>query len=382
MTSTIRERRQQVAEFLRTQSQATLSVMAEATGLSRSSVHRHQQAITACEHHPASRWWETAGGYQWLVRLVIAVVYHFGIKQGVGAESLSAFLKAIHLDAQVGCSPTALRQLKHRVEAAIVDYANAYVARCQPREGQGVWLGADETFFGLPTLVLMELASGFIFVETEAEDRTYDTWKAQLPPEWSQTGWTCHGLVSDEARVLIKLATTGLGTVSVADLFHTLRNLGRPIGQALGSQLARLDKHEKQLRHRLSQAATDNSDTALQTQYDAVVHQHQRASDDQQRYRQRRQTISLTVHPFDVETSQWQLATDLSTRLSTLLPTLNALAADYGEASALSAVATFERQIPALAQGVHAWWRWTTQALAVETRWHNGCSATLWRSIP
>jgi hypothetical protein len=64
-------------------------------------------------------------GYGWLVRLVIAVVYHFGIKHSVGAESLSAFFKAIHLETQVGCSPTALRQLKHRVEAEVVAYEAA-----------------------------------------------------------------------------------------------------------------------------------------------------------------------------------------------------------------------------------------------------------------
>jgi len=74
-------------------------------------------------------------GYRWLVCLVIAVVYHFGIKQGVGAESLSAFFKAIHMDTHVGSSPTALRQLKHRVEAAIVDYASAQAEDCQPTEG-------------------------------------------------------------------------------------------------------------------------------------------------------------------------------------------------------------------------------------------------------
>ena len=97
MTSTIRERRQQVAALIKTQSRAALSALAEATGLSRSSVHRHRQSIVRAEQHPESGWWETAVGYQWLVRLAIAVVYHFGIKQGVGAESLSAFFKAIHL---------------------------------------------------------------------------------------------------------------------------------------------------------------------------------------------------------------------------------------------------------------------------------------------
>jgi len=368
MTSTIRERRQQVADILKTQGQVALSAIAEATGLSRSSVHRHQQSIARAEQYPESSGWETPVGYQWLVRLVIAVVYHFGIKQGVGAESLSAFFKAIHLDTHVGSSPTALRELKHRVEAAIVEYGSAVAEDCQPSEGQGVWLGADETFFGLPTLVLMELASGFIFTEVDTEDRTYNTWTAQLPPGWEQAGWTCHSLVSDEARALIKLATTGLGTVSVADLFHTLRNLGRPLGRSLGQQLAQLDKQAKLLLHRLSQAASDETQTALQAQYDAVIQQRQRVMEDQQRYRQTRQAISLSVHPFDLETGQWQLATDLRARLSALLPTLNALATDYGGAAAVAAVATFERQIPALAQGVHAWWHWVTQALPAETQ--------------
>jgi hypothetical protein len=332
MTSTIRERRQQVAEFLNMQGRVALHVQAEATGLNRSSVHRHRQAIERAEQHPESGWWESAVGYQWLVRLVIAVVYHFGIKQGVGAESLSAFFKAIQVDTHVGSSPTALRQLKHRVEAAIVDYGSTQTEHCQPIAGQGVWLGGDETCFGLPILVLMELASGFIFTAVETEDRTYNTWKAPLPAGWESAGWRCHALVSDEARALIKLALTGLGTVSVADLFHTLRNLGRPLGRSLGQSLASLEKQAQPLLHRLSQAADDETQTALQTQYDAVIHQQQRVIDDQQRYRQTRQTISLSVHPFDLDTGEWQLATDRSTRLSALLPTLNALAADYGGA--------------------------------------------------
>jgi hypothetical protein len=368
MTSTIRERRQQVADFLKTQGQLALSTIAEMTGLSRSSVHRHQQSIARAEQYPESSGWETVVGYRWLVRLVIAVVYHFGIKQGVGAESVSAFFKAIHLDTHVGSSPTALRQLKHRVESAIVEYGSAQAEDCQPSDGQGVWLGADETFFGLPTLVLMELASGFIFTEVETKDRTYSTWEAELPPAWKQAGWHCHSLVSDEARALIKLAMTGLGTVSVADLFHTLRNLGRPLGRSLGQQLAQLEKQARQVLHRLSQATSAEAKTALQSEYDAVLQHQQRVMDDQQRYRQTRQAISLSVHPFELETGQWQLATDLSTRLRALLPILNALAADYGGASAVSAVATFERQIPALAQGVHAWWQWVTQALSAQTQ--------------
>ena len=81
---------------------------------------------------------------------MIGVVEHFGIQQGVGVESLSVCCKAIHIDTHLGCSPTALRHLKHRVEAEIVDDgSSAQAESCPPTESQGVWLGADEPFFGL-----------------------------------------------------------------------------------------------------------------------------------------------------------------------------------------------------------------------------------------
>ena len=63
----------------------------------------------------------------------------------------------------------------------------------------------SQTFFGLPLLVLVELASGFIFIGTECENRTYATWVKQLEQWWNHTQWQCHYLVSDGARALIKL---------------------------------------------------------------------------------------------------------------------------------------------------------------------------------
>jgi len=55
-------------------------------------------------------------GGAWLKLLVLGVVYYFGIKQGIGAESLSEFLKAMRMNRHVGCSATALRSLKHAYE--------------------------------------------------------------------------------------------------------------------------------------------------------------------------------------------------------------------------------------------------------------------------
>jgi len=156
MLSTIRERSQKVADYLKNHATEGIEAIAQATGLSKSSVHRHQQAITERNQYPEAAFWETAAGYQWLIRLVVAVLYHFGIKQGIGADSLSSFFRDLHLETHVGISASALRQFEQRISEMILAYEAAQAETCQRVEGRGICLGADETFFGLPILVLIE----------------------------------------------------------------------------------------------------------------------------------------------------------------------------------------------------------------------------------
>jgi len=121
MPFNIRERSQKVASCIKTKASETLKVIANTTGLHPSSVYRHQQAIKRRDQYPESSFWETEAGYQWLLRLVFGLVYPFGVKQGVGAESLSEFIQAIHLDTPVASSPSALRQMKGPVHQAVLD---------------------------------------------------------------------------------------------------------------------------------------------------------------------------------------------------------------------------------------------------------------------
>jgi hypothetical protein len=169
--------------------------------------------------------WDQSAGYRWLRRFVVGVVYCFGIKHGLGAESLSEFFHVIGLHHYVASSPSALRQLKHRLQQAILDYEQVQAPNCQPQAGQGICLGGDETFFGKPVLVLLELASGFLFVETEQDNRTYESWVEALAQSWASAGWRCHYFVSDGARALLKFGTQALGCVSIPDVFHALRAL-------------------------------------------------------------------------------------------------------------------------------------------------------------
>ena len=76
--------------------------LAKRTGLSKSSVQRHLQAVKRRDRYPESSLWETEAGRTWLIRLVVATLFVFGLKRGVGAETLSAFFGCLHLEAHVG----------------------------------------------------------------------------------------------------------------------------------------------------------------------------------------------------------------------------------------------------------------------------------------
>ena len=144
--------------------------VARQTGFSKSSVHRLKQAILRRDQHPESWFWETREGQQWLIRLVVATLYTFGLKRGVGAETLSEFLLRLGLQSQIGCSPSALRHLMQLLEQAIVETTQEWEREGITQGQIGPIIGAvDETFLQCMMLVFMDLASGYLLIEEPAE---------------------------------------------------------------------------------------------------------------------------------------------------------------------------------------------------------------------
>jgi hypothetical protein len=111
---------------IRAHGQQSIRRLTEHTGLSKSSVHRHLQAIKRRDRYPESSLWETEAGRSWLIRLVVATLFVFGLTRGVGAETLSEFFGRLHLEAHVGCSPNALRRVMHTLERIILDTAASW----------------------------------------------------------------------------------------------------------------------------------------------------------------------------------------------------------------------------------------------------------------
>jgi hypothetical protein len=215
----------------RTDAKASIRQVARQTGLSKSSVHRLGRAMARRNQHGESWFWETEEGRQWLIRLVVAVLYVFGLKRGVGAETMSAFFACLHLEQHVGCSPTTLRALMEQLEALILETSEAW-ERDGIAQGQiGPIVGSvDETFLQRMMLVFMDLMSGYVLLEEAADDRTYETWYERVKVRLEPMRTSVLYLVSDRAKALIKLAQRGLKCPSIADLFHLLHELVGRVG--------------------------------------------------------------------------------------------------------------------------------------------------------
>src|SRR2546428_4354542 len=121
--------------------------IAQQTGLSKSSVHRLSQAMERRGSQAESGFWETEAGRRWLTRLVVATLYTFGLKRGVGLETISEFFMRLHLATQVGCSPSALRGVMQALEAALLETAEAWEQDgCAGGEMREIIGAVDETF--------------------------------------------------------------------------------------------------------------------------------------------------------------------------------------------------------------------------------------------
>jgi len=207
----LRQRCQQVFDAIREGGQRSIRRIAAATGIPKSSIHRHKQAIERRNQYPESCLWETAAGQKWLRRLVCSAIYVFGIKCGIGAQTLSEFFDLLQLPMQVGVSPSALRSLEVVVRKAILEYQQQQQkALGDTQTAIEICAAADETAFEQDVLVLMDLSSGYIFVEEEVENRQYETWNDKAQSALTQVGVRVRSLVSDRAPALIKLALFGI----------------------------------------------------------------------------------------------------------------------------------------------------------------------------
>jgi len=174
--------------------------------------------------------------------LVFATLYTFGLKSGVGADTLSRFFKLIRIDTHVGISASALRTQMQLMETLLPQF-QASCEQMIEKQPIKITAGLDETFFGdFIILVLMDLRSGYLLLEEITEDRCFDTWYEKTTPRLEQLGIEVTHVVSDRAKALIKMAVTGFKCGSGADIFHAQQDVSRWLGAKVGKRQASAEK--------------------------------------------------------------------------------------------------------------------------------------------
>lgn len=225
---------QRVVHYFHSNPSNTVRQAAEALEVSKSAVHRHQQAIKQRNLYPESRFWDSEEGQNWLCRLIVAVLFSFVVQRGIGVETITSFLQLLRLDTHLGVSPSALRSIVERIENKIEDYTQHRKAEIQQSTTlQDVTIGVDETFFEQMILVAMDLRSGFIFSEDFVQNRDYGT-GANLTLSHEQT-WKIRirQVISDRSPTLIKLAEKGWKCLHLPDLFHATYEIVKALGLGL-----------------------------------------------------------------------------------------------------------------------------------------------------
>ena len=298
--------------------------------------------------------------------MVFASLYQFGVKSGVGAEALSQFFKTIRIDTHVGVSPTVLREQITKIELLLPQFQ----AECEnslAKQPRKIVAGLDETFFGeFMILVLMDLRSGYLVLEEITEDRCFDTWYAKTTPRLESLGIEVSHAISDRAKTLIKMAVTGFGCESGADVFHAQQDVSRWLGARLGKRVTHAEKDQVAVQAAEDKAAKRADEAALvsrQAERITAEKTLEAAKKSQQDYHENLQGISDEVHPFSVVDNSVNDTEKIVQRLEGRAQAFESLAEDQGIIDNKNTLKKLRNQFEALAVSVSFWWLWVNETL-------------------
>ena len=151
---------------------------AKELGISRSSMFRQAKRIESRKDCLGANFFESEEGQIFLKKLVVVTVSMFNILCGIRAKKISQVFEYIGINKFVGTSESSLTKLAKDIENAIIDYGDKQdemVKNNMP--DRPTIIGIDETFFNdLTILVGMDMTTGYIFCESNADDRTYESW--------------------------------------------------------------------------------------------------------------------------------------------------------------------------------------------------------------
>jgi len=341
----------------------SLRAIEEKTSIPKSSVHRHKVNYQKRIHSVGHDFFETDFGCDFLNRLILAVVFVFGIQTGVGSETIFLFFNLLPIGDYAGTSVSSLRKMKQKMRGLIEVYGEAQMVTilkcCKDRE---LHLGGDETWCGNSLfLVLMELSSGFIFTEESVENRTEKTWwnniKEKCKPFKNIVSFTVDG-----GAALLKMANK-LKCKRTMDLFHLLKDVTSVFAAKFHSKHRSLLSQTKKLNKKFSE---EKNSGVLKQELAVISNKRATLNEGQQAYKTALFTISTASHPFK-NTLEKQSSKELNAELHQQLKLLRNTAEKCEIADKKKLLDRFERRIDDVSMLNDLWQKWVEQSIFCKT---------------
>ncbi len=152
----------------------SLQKASAATGVPLSTIHYHEKRKEKRKQKSGTDQWDTAWGQYFLKRMIISVIYTFGIKGGVGAGRIREHLGHLQIEGVAAVSESSVQRLTKEISTNILWYKELQEeglekeSKAELKELKIV-LGLDETWLEEMLLICQELTSGYLFLKSRAK---------------------------------------------------------------------------------------------------------------------------------------------------------------------------------------------------------------------
>jgi hypothetical protein len=225
-------------------------------------------------------------------------------------------------------------------------------------------------------LVFMDLASGYLLMEEIAVDRRYATWYDLTKARLKTFGTAVLSLVRDRAKALVKLAHTGLGCLSIPDVFHLSHDLAKGYALAIFSRLRQAKQALDQAKQPLKSLPASQADCDQLQKAQACVEACETSVKHWQSvgsaWRQHLSHLSRLMHPWRLVDSPRQTSKEVEGQLHAELQALETWLETNGLPVKKDILDKVRKQLAGVSALVDLWWqtvRHDMAQMAMTPRW-------------
>ncbi len=155
----------------------SLRTASKKLSIPKSTLHYQEQRALKRQESSGTDVWDTDWGQLWLKRMIISVIYTFGIKAGVGSPRLSEHFTHLQIEGVAAVSVSSIQRLTKEIEANILWYKELeenglLVEATKEKQDLKALLGIDETWLEEMLLICQELSSGYLFLRKQVQSET------------------------------------------------------------------------------------------------------------------------------------------------------------------------------------------------------------------